>query len=62
MPPTARSGVRTYASLLMFGLSKPSCGPPQSSALPVALRSGATTHELLPEWTKTPKRRFSSSA
>src|SRR5581483_3088411 len=60
MPPAFMRFERMYISQSMFGLSKPSCGPPQRSACPVALRDGETTHELLPEWMKTPKRRFSS--
>src|SRR5579885_300458 len=62
IPPARMVRAVTYASQSMLGLPKPSCGPPKSSACPVALRAGATSQALPPQRRKTPKRRLRRSA
>jgi hypothetical protein len=62
IPPARIALELTYISTSMFGLSKPSCGPPQRNACFDSLRAGDTTQALLPDLMKTPNLRFASLA
>jgi len=62
MPPARMAFELTYSSTSMLGLSKPSCGPPHSSACFDSLRPGDTSQALLPDLMKTPNMRFARCA
>src|SRR5579863_10715491 len=48
-PAMSRVGEVSCASYQMLGSPNPRCGSLDSNACPVALRLGATAHELLPD-------------